>query len=175
MLAGRFELIVLIHNRENDFHSIAELKSAAAFSWGSREGDFCAVFPTFPDMPQKTLETLAEVVRWPEACVKIGGRLVNDRAKFGIAIRCYLESLRGNGLEKQTAGQSVKRWTQPWRTKHHYFLSCHIPSCSCVHSPQLVKPSKNWPEIAALNEVEWCPYLGFPTAQPAVRHEASRE
>ncbi len=163
MLSGQFELIVSIHKTGNDLHSIAELENATALSWGSIERHFCAIFPTFPDLPQKSLEALAEIVKSPGVCVKIGQRLVNDRAKFEIAIRCYLDRLKGNGLDEQKINQCVKRWTQVWRTQHKCFLSCHVPSRPCVQSPQLVKPSKSWREIAVLNEVDWCPHLGFPS------------
>lgn len=163
MLSGQFELIVLIHNSGISLHSIAILKNASAFSWGSKETGFYAVFPTFPDLSQDSLETLAEIVKWPGVCVKIGQRLVNDRAKFEIAIRCYLDRPKGNGLDEQKINQCVKRWTQVWRTQHKCFLSCHVPSRPCVQSPQLVKPSKSWREIAVLNEVDWCPHLGFPS------------
>jgi len=165
MAHNPFELTLLMPPSQRDALRICDVKSVASMSWTGPGGNSGTMFLDFPHIPATLLEDIAEMAANPGVIVKIGERVLFNKAQFVGALRCYLSSLSERDVSSYCSGSGVRTGRQVGCQNALCSSRCRLLCTSCMRSigstGSALSPMRVY-ERAVQAEVAWCPNFQSP-------------
>lgn len=162
MRANPFELILLIPSKYRELPETRELKSATPLSWAGPRGEIGVIISDFPSTPTKSLENIGRLAAQPGVFVKVGERLIANRAKFVRVLRCYLDSLNANDPSVYCTGKAAEVGWHVGCPNSPCFSTCPFVCTDCLQRKGSVMSPTQLYDVAVRAELARCPNFRSP-------------
>jgi hypothetical protein len=162
MTANPFELILLIPAKYRELPETRELKSATRLSWAGPCGEIGVIISDFPSTPTKSLEDIEQLAARPGVFMKVGERLIENRAKFVRVLRCYLDSLKENDPSVYCTGKAAEVGWHIGCPNPPCFSTCQFVCTDCLQRKGAVMSPTQLYDVAVRAELAWCPNFRSP-------------